>query len=93
MTMNHFKPSTLSALSTHLFSDRILWIAIVLAGLVGGAYAACSGPAPSERYVVGPDPDEQPLPRMPKPAPTAYAFRMQDPGSLDAGPLVAMASR
>lgn len=65
------------------WSERVLYVAIVLSCLVGGTYVACSGPAPSERYVVGPDPDEA-RPLMPKPAPKAYAWQDED-----AGPMVA----
>jgi len=74
------------------WSERILWIAIALAGLAGGTYVACSGPAPSERYVIGPDPDGLVRPQTPKPAPTAYAWST-DGAAVDAGPLVAVASR
>ncbi len=74
------------------WSERVLYIAIALACLVGGAYAACSGPPAAERYAIGPDPDAA-RPLMPKPAPTAYASLTRDAASLDAGPLVAMAGR
>jgi hypothetical protein len=74
------------------WSERVLYVAIAVVCLAGGAYVACSGHAPAERYAIGPDPDAA-RPLMPKPAPTAYASLAQDAGSRDAGPLVAMASR
>src|SRR5580692_2142106 len=66
------------------WSERIPWILIALAGLAGGTYVACSGPAPSERYVVGPDPEMPLVPQAPKPEPTAYASRGEDAGFNDA---------
>lgn len=65
------------------WSERVLYVAIALACLVGGAYVACSDSAPAERYAIGPDPDAT-RPLMPKPAPKAYAWQDED-----AGPMVA----